>query len=487
MNGTGFISRISRVFFKTVGDVIAVLQAMSKVLVFLLFFYIVCKILGWLTGIVLVALGIQVSRWLACGLMVLLLYASACVAYWAVNELPVWKWRERFLRSKKLICANDFDELAHLINAKWASETAEDVIAWVLALVFLVAFSGLALGTLVFDTFLTHYFMNGLAALGHMLSGAAGIHYHLVAVGSLYVLDALCLASFLALLVPVMRYRGGLASRVYRLSGVGCILSYAFGFAASNLRFFVDIAGRSVTGQYNLLQTLAGHDGGDCMAYNLMHVYILPPTVALVLNIVLLVILLRNNRRKKGYTRSEIVEKYLQELETGGNEDMTDAARSKRDTALTDAMWFCFLMESYISKNRGENRYLFSLLYGYCPKLVAEMTDADIDEVLNSGYAIRSRKRMEVVRENARIFYGLTVEFGSFRNYVVSITHMDSTHGMSPDEVNVTGMIVANDMRNRGFKQTGPVMAVNLVSEMFGVTIQRDHFYNTRNFFKRHR
>lgn len=489
MNETGFISRIGRIFFKTVGDVLAILQAMSKVLVFLLFFYIVYNILGQLINFVLVAFEIHMSRWLVWVLIGLLLYASAWVAVYAVDKLPVWEWKKRFLRSKKLICANDIEEFVHRMTDMGGAEYAENFIAWVLALVFVVSFSGLALETFVLDTFLTHYFMNGLTALGHVLSRATGVHYHLVAVGSLYILDALCLASFLVLLVPVLRHKGGQASRVYRLSCVSGILSYAFGFVVSNLRFFVDLAWCSgVTSQYHLLHTLVMH-GDSCMAYNLMHAYILPPSVALLLNLVLLVVLFRNNRKKKVDAKIEAVENYLQEVKAGENEETLDTGQPKisRETVESDAMWFSFLMESYISKNGTDNSRLLPLLYGYCPKLVAEMTDADVDEVLNSGYANRSRKRIEVVIENARIFYGLTVEFGSFRNYVVSITHLDGTRGLSLDEVNVAAMIVANDMRNKGFKQIGPVTAVNLISEMFNAPIPRDHFCNTSNFFKRHR
>lgn len=478
MKATGIFSAVRRLFFMTVGDVLAIVQAVGKVVVYGLFFYIGLKILGNLIGI-----GLQLSN-VDVGLRTrnfvegVLVYSCLILAWWAVKKLPIWGWKDGFLRNKRLTSDADTEGIAR--RKESSNTTFGDVVAWVFAYVFVLSFSALALGIFVFDTFLTRYFLDAITMLGHILSCASGVHFPVVAVGSLYVLDALCLASFLCLFIPVLRHKRGTASSVYTISGVSCILFYTFGFVSSNFWFFIDLIGHSVTGQYRylILRSLALEQGGS-MAYGLVHAYILPPLMALSLNAILLVVLFRYNRTAP---LAETEEKSKEELAAPER-----TLRSMRTDRRGDAKWFRCLTELYISKSGASNYLLYFHLDGYSPKAIANMTDKDIEDVIDSGHVVRSLKRMETVRQNAKIFCGLIEEFGSFRSYVISITQVGDKRRLTLDEVNVAAMVVANDMRHRGFKQIGPVTAVELIAKMFRVTLPKNHFGIFQDFFNKRR
>lgn len=52
------------------------------------------------------------------------------------------------------------------------------------------------------------------------------------------------------------------------------------------------------------------------------------------------------------------------------------------------------------------------------PRKVADMTDAELENVLKDGDIIRNRLKVFSVRKNARVFLAMQKEFGSFDAYV---------------------------------------------------------------------
>ena len=58
------------------------------------------------------------------------------------------------------------------------------------------------------------------------------------------------------------------------------------------------------------------------------------------------------------------------------------------------------------------------------PNRLVNMTDEETDAITKSRNAIHARKRIDVVRQNARIYYALIDGVGSFRDYVSTITHI---------------------------------------------------------------
>lgn len=68
-----------------------------------------------------------------------------------------------------------------------------------------------------------------------------------------------------------------------------------------------------------------------------------------------------------------------------------------------------------ILKRRDGYRVLFK---NFVPRLVAEMQDAELENILNNPSIIRNRLKVYSARKNARVFLEIQKEFGSFDTYV---------------------------------------------------------------------
>ena len=94
--------------------------------------------------------------------------------------------------------------------------------------------------------------------------------------------------------------------------------------------------------------------------------------------------------------------------------------------------------------------------------LVACYDDSKVDLILNTENMIRSRKKIEAVINNAKIFIEITKEFGSFDNYLWSFsdhkTIVYSSHQEGAWETrNYLSDMISSDMKKRGFKFLGSI------------------------------
>jgi DNA-3-methyladenine glycosylase I len=94
------------------------------------------------------------------------------------------------------------------------------------------------------------------------------------------------------------------------------------------------------------------------------------------------------------------------------------------------------------------------------PKLVAKMTDAQLEKLLVSGDIIRNRLKVFATRTNARVFLDIQKEFGSFDAYLWGfvggkvIVHRPKTLGDAIVEI-PESTALSKDLKRRGMSFVG--------------------------------
>ena len=102
--------------------------------------------------------------------------------------------------------------------------------------------------------------------------------------------------------------------------------------------------------------------------------------------------------------------------------------------------------------------------FAFCnfdPRVVARMTDADVDRLMLFDGIIRNRLKIKSAITNARLFLSIVSEYGSFFNYIISFFPnrqriINSFRSLSdiPTSTPISDAI-AKDMKRRGFKFFG--------------------------------
>lgn len=98
----------------------------------------------------------------------------------------------------------------------------------------------------------------------------------------------------------------------------------------------------------------------------------------------------------------------------------------------------------------------------YDAQKIAQMTDADLDGLLDNPDIIRNKMKLYATRANAQAFLAVQEQYGSFDHYLwsfVGFTPIDNSvkdYRLAPSKTSLSEKI-AKDMKQRGFKFVGPV------------------------------
>ena len=105
---------------------------------------------------------------------------------------------------------------------------------------------------------------------------------------------------------------------------------------------------------------------------------------------------------------------------------------------------------------------------GYQIQAVADMTDTELEALLENPAIIRNRAKIFATRANAQAFLRLQAEYGSFDAYLWSfvegktIVNDVSDYRQSPSKT-VLSEKLAKDLKKRGFNFTGPVAVLSFL------------------------
>ncbi len=106
--------------------------------------------------------------------------------------------------------------------------------------------------------------------------------------------------------------------------------------------------------------------------------------------------------------------------------------------------------------------------YGYHIQAVAEMTDTELEALLDNPAIIRNRAKIFSTRANAQSFLRLQAEYGSFDAYLWSFVEGKTIVNDVPDYSQAPAKTalsekLSKDLKKRGFKFTGPVAILSFL------------------------
>ena len=106
--------------------------------------------------------------------------------------------------------------------------------------------------------------------------------------------------------------------------------------------------------------------------------------------------------------------------------------------------------------------------HGYHLQRVAEMTDEELESLLDNPAIIRNRAKIFATRANAQAFLQVQEEFGSFDAYLWSFVNGKAIVNDVPDYRQAPAKTalsekLAKDLKKRGFKFTGPVAVLSFL------------------------
>ncbi len=114
-----------------------------------------------------------------------------------------------------------------------------------------------------------------------------------------------------------------------------------------------------------------------------------------------------------------------------------------------------------ILKKRAAYREAFA---HFDPEKVARFTRRDIDRLMKNQGIVRHRLKIEAAISNARLFLAVQKEYGSFAAYLAQFVHELPKNSPRKSITDVPTMttqseVLAKDLKSRGFKFFGPVIA----------------------------
>lgn len=130
-----------------------------------------------------------------------------------------------------------------------------------------------------------------------------------------------------------------------------------------------------------------------------------------------------------------------------------------------------------ILKRREGYRHAFRQ---FDPVTLAQVSDADLEEILKAGNIIRNRLKVYSVRDNARVFLAIQKEFGSFDAYLWRFVGGKPivNRPLTMRDVPVTSKesdALAKDLKKRGMRFVGSTI---IYAYMQAVGMVDDHFAN---------
>ncbi len=120
--------------------------------------------------------------------------------------------------------------------------------------------------------------------------------------------------------------------------------------------------------------------------------------------------------------------------------------------------------ETVLNKRQGFRE----AFHGYQIQAVAEMTDGELEALLENPAIIRNRAKLFATRANAQAFLQIQKTFGSFDAYLWSFvegkTIVNDVPGyhLAPAKTALSEKL-SQDLKKRGFKFTGPVAVLSFL------------------------
>ena len=115
-----------------------------------------------------------------------------------------------------------------------------------------------------------------------------------------------------------------------------------------------------------------------------------------------------------------------------------------------------------------------SVLDNFDPVKISKYTEEKISTLLNNKEIIRSRRKIEAIINNAKVFLSIQKEWGTFSNYIWHFTDNKVIKNMD-DNLKITSPLsneVSDDLRKRGMKYTGSII---IYSYLQALGIINDH------------
>ncbi len=111
-----------------------------------------------------------------------------------------------------------------------------------------------------------------------------------------------------------------------------------------------------------------------------------------------------------------------------------------------------------VLKKRENYRQAF---HQFDPILVAQMTEHDVERLMQDAGLIRNRKKLEAAISNAKMFLTIQQELGSFNDYIWQFVDGQTIHNSWQSLEEIPAITPASeklckDLKKRGFKFVGP-------------------------------
>ena len=120
--------------------------------------------------------------------------------------------------------------------------------------------------------------------------------------------------------------------------------------------------------------------------------------------------------------------------------------------------------ETVLNKRQGFQE----VFYNYQAQRVADMTDEDLEALMNNPAIIRNRAKLFATRANAQAFLQVQKTYGSFDAYLWSFVEGKTIVNDVPDyhlapAKTALSEKLSQDLKKQGFKFTGPVAVLSFL------------------------
>ena len=108
------------------------------------------------------------------------------------------------------------------------------------------------------------------------------------------------------------------------------------------------------------------------------------------------------------------------------------------------------------------------VFHGYQIQAVAEMSDEELEALMDNPAIIRNRAKIFATRTNAQVFLQVQAEFGTFDAYLWNFVDGETMVNDVPDYAQAPAKTplsekISKDLKKRGFKFTGPVAVLSFL------------------------
>ena len=117
---------------------------------------------------------------------------------------------------------------------------------------------------------------------------------------------------------------------------------------------------------------------------------------------------------------------------------------------------------------RNKRQAFRQVFHGYQIQAVADLTDEELESLLETPAIIRHRAKIFATRANAQAFLQVQKEYGSFDAYLWSVVDGKIIVNDIPDYSQAPAKTalsetLSKDLKKRGFKFTGPIAVLSFL------------------------